>query len=117
MLMRDNEWGNATVTVLHDRSHDVGEHTTAADIIVTAVGNHSTYSLTKEMVSTGAVVIDVGISRINGKIVGDASKDVATKASYMTPCPGGVGPCTVAFLMRNTLIAARSQSYENRIAD
>lgn len=109
MLMRENEWGNATVTVCHDRTHDLSDHTLAADIIVTAVGNHSVYSLTKEMVSPGAVVIDVGISRINGKVVGDATESVATKASYLTPCPGGVGPITCSMLMKNTLIAARQQ--------
>jgi methylenetetrahydrofolate dehydrogenase (NADP+)/methenyltetrahydrofolate cyclohydrolase len=109
MLMRDNEWGNATVTVCHDQTTELGEHTRAADIVVTAVGKPDVYTLTKEMIRPGAVVIDVGISRVNGKIRGDADADIGEKTSYLTPCPGGVGPITVSFLMRNTLIAARSQ--------
>jgi methylenetetrahydrofolate dehydrogenase (NADP+)/methenyltetrahydrofolate cyclohydrolase len=109
MLMRENEWGNATVTVCHDRTENFQYHTANADFVITAVGKPDVYRLRGNMIRGDAVVIDVGISRMNGKIIGDATEDVADFASYLTPCPGGVGPVTCAILMRNTLIAARSQ--------
>ena len=100
----------ATVTFCHNDSGEdkVEEYTKKADIIITAVGKRPRFKLTAEMVPQGAVVIDVGISRLpDNTIAGDAEKDVVEKASYLTPVPNGVGPLTVSFLLRNTVLAAR----------
>ena len=99
---------NATVSFLHSRTPDLGAYTREADIIVVAVGRPNT--LTADMVKSGAVVVDVGINRLEGrKVVGDVDfKAVAEKASLITPVPGGVGPMTIAMLLKNTLEAARS---------
>lgn len=95
---------NATVTICHSRTRDLAYETSRADILIAAVGRPEI--ITSDMVNEGAVVIDVGINRINGKLVGDVDfKGVSTKASYLTPVPGGVGPMTVAYLMKNTLTA------------
>ncbi|MBW2651250.1 MAG: bifunctional methylenetetrahydrofolate dehydrogenase/methenyltetrahydrofolate cyclohydrolase FolD, partial [Deltaproteobacteria bacterium] len=97
---------HATVTVCHTRTKDLPEVTRRAEILVAAAG--SSGMITGDMVRDGAVVIDVGISRLDtGKLVGDvAFADVCKKASYITPVPGGVGPMTIAMLLRNTLNAA-----------
>jgi methylenetetrahydrofolate dehydrogenase (NADP+) / methenyltetrahydrofolate cyclohydrolase len=101
---------DATVTVCHSRSRDLASLTREADIVVSAVGRRPHFSLTKEMIGEGAVVIDVGMNRLEGKLVGDAEfSGVAERASMITPVPGGVGPMTVAMLMENTLIAASMQ--------
>jgi methylenetetrahydrofolate dehydrogenase (NADP+)/methenyltetrahydrofolate cyclohydrolase len=99
---------NATVTVCHSRTKDLASHTRNADVIVVAVGRAK--FLTEDMVSEGAVVIDVGINRDeNGKLCGDVDFDaVEKKASLITPVPGGVGPMTITMLMRNTLRAAEN---------
>ncbi len=97
---------DATVTVCHSKTTNLEERCREADIVVTAVGDRSRFVLSKDMVKDGAVVIDVGIDRVDGRIVGDADTDVREKASYITPVPGGVGPMTVAMLLRNTVIAA-----------
>ena len=95
---------NATVTICHSKTKNLAEHTKKADILVAAVGKPKL--ITKEMVKEGAVVIDVGINRVNGKIVGDVDFDnVKDVAGYITPVPGGVGPMTIAMLMENTLKA------------
>jgi len=95
---------NATVTVCHSRTPDLGAETRRADILVSAVGRPGL--ITGEMVKPGAVVIDVGITRVGGKLFGDvAFESVARVASAVTPVPGGVGPMTVAMLLRNTLAA------------
>ena len=79
-------------------------------MLVTAVGRRPGFTLTRDMVKDGAVVIDVAMNRLHGKLVGDAEFDeVAAKASMITPVPGGVGPMTIAMLMENTLIAAALQ--------
>lgn len=93
---------NATVTIAHSKTKDLKEVTKKADILVVAVGKPK--FITKDMVKDGAVVIDVGINRIDGNIYGDVDFDeVSKKASYITPVPGGVGPLTIASLLENTL--------------
>jgi methylenetetrahydrofolate dehydrogenase (NADP+) / methenyltetrahydrofolate cyclohydrolase len=102
---------DATVTVCHSKSVDFLSLTRQADVLVTAVGRRPGFTLTRDMVKDGAVVIDVAMNRLHGRLVGDAEFDeVAEKASMITPVPGGVGPMTVAMLMENTLIAAALQS-------
>lgn len=94
----------ATVTICHSKTKNLAEHTKKADILVVAVGKPKL--ITKEMVKEGAVVIDVGINRVNGKIVGDVDfENVKEIAGFITPVPGGVGPMTIAMLMENTLKA------------
>ncbi len=97
----------ATVTVCNSRTKDLKAHTLAADIVVIAVG--VPYLLKEDMVKDGAIVIDVGINRLeNGKLVGDADfEGLKNKCSYLTPVPGGVGPMTIAMLLKNTIKAAK----------
>lgn len=98
---------NATVTTCHIFTKDLTSHTRRADILCIAVGKPNL--ITAEMVKEGAVVIDIGINRLeNGKLVGDIDfEGISKKASYITPVPGGVGPMTVACLMENTVKAAK----------
>jgi methylenetetrahydrofolate dehydrogenase (NADP+)/methenyltetrahydrofolate cyclohydrolase len=98
---------NATVTICHSRTKDLSNVTHRADILIAAVGK--AHMIKANMVKEGAVVIDVGVNRLdNGKLTGDVAFDeVAAKASYITPVPGGVGPMTIAMLMKNTLDAAK----------
>ncbi len=100
---------NATVTICHSRTKNLSEVTSGADILVAAVGRAN--FVTADMVREGAVVIDVGINRLdNGKLCGDVDFEaVAPKCSYITPVPGGVGPMTIAILMQNTVRAAESK--------
>ncbi len=106
MLMQKANGANATVTVCHSRSRDIGAITRQADIIVVAIGQAR--FLTKDMVRPGAVVVDVGINRTpDGKLVGDVDFDgVKEIASAITPVPGGIGPMTITMLLHNTLQAA-----------
>lgn len=100
---------NATVTLCHSRTQDLPKVTREADILIAAVGKPN--MVTQDMVKEGAVVIDVGINRVDGKLVGDvAFNEVEPKASLITPVPGGVGPMTIAMLMANTLKAFKTQS-------
>lgn len=101
---------NATVTICHSRTKDLKEETSMADILVVAIGKEK--FIKEDMVKKGAVVIDVGINRMeNGKICGDVDYDeVSKKASYITPVPGGVGPMTIAMLMNNVVKAAKEQN-------
>ncbi len=101
---------NATVTICHSKTKNLSAVTARADVLIAAVGKAR--MITANMVKNGAVVIDVGVNRMdNGKLAGDVAFDeVAAKASYITPVPGGVGPMTIAMLMKNTLDAARIQS-------
>lgn len=101
---------NGTVTVCHSRTKNLKEVCLRADILVAAVGRAN--FVTADMVKDGAVVIDVGINRLeNGKLCGDVNfAEVEPKASYITPVPGGVGPMTIATLMKNTLTAAKKQN-------
>jgi len=99
---------HATVTICHSRTRDLGEVTRRADILVAAVGNPGL--IHGDMVKPGAVVIDVGTNRVEGKWVGDVDYETAKdRAAAISPVPGGVGPMTIAMLLRNTLIAARLQ--------
>lgn len=101
---------NGTVTICHSKTKNLAEVCRRADILVAAVGRPN--FVTADMVKDGAVVIDVGINRLdNGKLCGDVKFDeVSEKAAYITPVPGGVGPMTIAMLMKNTLTAARIQN-------
>jgi methylenetetrahydrofolate dehydrogenase (NADP+)/methenyltetrahydrofolate cyclohydrolase len=102
---------DATVTVCHSKSTELSSLTRQADILVTAVGRRPNFTVTADMVKEGAVVVDVAMNRVDGKLVGDVDyREVSEKASYITPVPGGVGPMTVVMLMRNTLIAAEKQN-------
>jgi methylenetetrahydrofolate dehydrogenase (NADP+)/methenyltetrahydrofolate cyclohydrolase len=117
MLSRENETGKATTTICHKYTKDLTKHTIDADILVIAVGLPRL--ITGHMVKEGAVVIDVGMNRIPDPssekgymLVGDCEyESVAAKASWITPVPGGVGPMTVAMLMKNTLLAAKNSIY------
>jgi methylenetetrahydrofolate dehydrogenase (NADP+)/methenyltetrahydrofolate cyclohydrolase len=95
---------HATVTICHSRTADLAAETRRADILIAAVGRARL--ITGDMVKPGAIVIDVGINRVDGKLVGDVDFDTASQvASAISPVPGGVGPMTVAMLLRNTLQA------------
>lgn len=100
---------NATVTVCHSRTKNIGEITKNADVIISAIGKPK--FLKGDMVKEGTVVIDVGINRLeDGSIVGDVDFDeVSKKASYITPVPGGVGPMTIAMLLNNVVKATKIQ--------
>lgn len=99
---------NATVTMCHSRTADLGAETRRADILVAAVGRPEV--IKADMVKGGVAVIDVGVNRVEGRLVGDvAFEEVSRKASAITPVPGGVGPMTIAMLMKNTLRAAQME--------
>lgn len=99
---------NATVTVCHTRTKDVGAHCRSADVVVVAVGRAK--FLTSEMVAENSIVIDVGMNRVEGKLTGDADFEaLSSKVKFITPVPGGVGPMTVAMLMENTFLAAKQR--------
>ena len=101
LLLREN----CTVTVCHSRTANLAEHTRRADILVAAVGKAGL--ITGDMVKPGAVVIDVGINRVDGKVRGDVDFDsVSAVAGWITPVPGGVGKMTITMLLQNTLEAA-----------
>jgi methylenetetrahydrofolate dehydrogenase (NADP+)/methenyltetrahydrofolate cyclohydrolase len=98
---------NATVTLCHSRTPDLASVTRLADILIVAIGRPR--FVTAEMVKPGAAVIDVGINRTDGGVVGDVDfAAVSQVAGAITPVPGGVGPLTIAMLLRNTLAAAES---------
>ena len=113
MLFAKSAGGNATTTVCHSRTEDLASHTRRADVVVAAAGRPE--FITGDMVSEGAVVIDVGINRVerdgDSELVGDVAYDeVAEKAAAITPVPGGVGPMTRAMLLYNTVKAASAES-------
>ena len=113
LLSQSKEFCNATVTLAHSRTLNLNELTLDADVIISAIGRPE--FLTENMVKEGSIIIDVGISRVKDdnsnkgyKIVGDVDfKNVSKKTSFITPVPGGVGPMTIAMLLRNTLLACR----------
>ncbi len=106
MLLLQN---NATVTVAHSRTQDLKSVTSRADILVAAVGIKE--FITGDMIKSGAVVIDVGMNRYDGKLYGDVNfGEACEKASYITPVPGGVGPMTIAMLLSNTVAAAEKNA-------
>jgi len=116
MLSQKSELGNATVTLCHTGTVDVAEHTRRADIVVAAAGRPNT--ITADMVKPGAVIVDVGVNRIEDasrkrgyRLVGDADFDgLLDKASAITPVPGGVGPMTITMLLYNTVESARRRA-------
>jgi methylenetetrahydrofolate dehydrogenase (NADP+)/methenyltetrahydrofolate cyclohydrolase len=111
LLARD-----ATVTITHSKTKDLREIVRRADILVAAVGRPN--FVTADMVKDGAVVIDVGINRLDSGLVGDVDTDAAAqKASWITPVPGGVGPMTIAMLLHNTLSAAAIQQKKEEGCD
>lgn len=98
---------NATVTICHSKTKNLNEKLRSADLVVTAVGNRQRFTLTGEMIKEGAIVVDVGTTRLNNKLVGDADfESVKQRASWITPVPGGVGLMTRAMLLKNTVTAA-----------
>jgi len=106
---------NATVIACHSRTKNLTELCQAADIVITAVGNRNKFTLTPEMIKEGAIVIDVAISRFQEKLVGDSDfEEIIQKASFATPVPGGVGPMTVAMLLKNTITATSLSSQIGR---
>ena len=115
LLSRKSEYGNATVTLCHSRTKNLKELCLQADIIIAAIGKM--HFVSADMVKEGAVVIDVGIHRVKSdktksgwKLHGDVDFDaVASKCSYITPVPGGVGPMTIISLLQNTLQAAKTK--------
>jgi methylenetetrahydrofolate dehydrogenase (NADP+)/methenyltetrahydrofolate cyclohydrolase len=117
LLERNSNPGNCTVTVCHSRTKNIEEVAHRADILIAAIGQPE--FVTAGMVKSGAVVIDVGITRIKSletksgfRLVGDVLfDDVAPKCSYITPVPGGVGPMTITALLKNTLAASRKEIY------
>lgn len=117
LLSRKAKVGNCTVTLAHSRTKDLKAETLRADIIIAAIGRAN--FLTVDMVKDGAVIIDVGINRVDDtsrkrgyRLVGDVDfEGVSAKASYITPVPGGVGPMTVTSLMMNTLKASKKEIY------
>lgn len=117
MLSRENSSGKATTTICHKYTKDITRHTIDADILIVAAGQPGL--IKAEMVKEGVVIIDVGINRVADettekgyKLVGDCDfEGLREKASWITPVPGGVGPMTVAMLMKNTLLAAKKSIY------
>jgi len=113
MLVQKNKTGNATVTVCHTRTKDLSAHTRRADIVIAAAGRANT--ITADMIKTGAVVIDVGVNRVEDatkrrgyRLVGDVDFErVKEKAGFITPVPGGVGPMTITMLLYNTVVSSR----------
>ena len=99
---------NASVMVCHSKTKNLIDKIKSADLIVTAVGNRERFALSSNMIKDGAIIVDVGISRLNGRPVGDVEdfESMKKKASWITPVPGGVGPMTIAMLLNNTVLAA-----------
>jgi len=121
LLLRKDKTGNATVTVCHSRTKDITFHTKQADIVIAAIGKPE--FITAEMIKDGAVVIDVGINRVDNAeaergyiLVGDVDfKEVSKKTSFITPVPGGVGPMTITMLMYNTILSATRYADKKRL--
>lgn len=118
LMAKNLKFANCTVTLCHSRTKDLKEHCLNADIIIAAIGKPD--FVTADMVKQGAVIIDVGINRVDDsslekgyKLVGDVDfEGCAPKCSYITPVPGGVGPMTIASLLKNTLLAAKKEIYK-----
>ena len=116
LMARNNNPGNCTVTLTHSKTQNLKEITKTADILIVALGKAE--FVTTDMVKDGVCIIDVGITRVKSdktksgwKLLGDVSYDeVKDKCSFITPVPGGVGPMTIAMLLKNTLIATKSKS-------
>lgn len=118
LMAKNSKYANCTVTLCHSKTKDLKAICLNADIIIAAIGRPD--YVTADMVKQGAVIIDVGINRVDDnsnpkgyKLVGDVKFDeVAPKCSYITPVPGGVGPMTIASLLKNTLLAAKKEIYK-----
>lgn len=111
LLVQKGPRGDATVTICHSRTPNLPEIARQADVLIAAIGQAE--FVTADMVKPGAIVVDVGMNRREGKLVGDVDFAAASEiASWITPVPGGVGPLTVAMLLKNTLTAARGLSGE-----
>ncbi|MBP7808056.1 MAG: bifunctional methylenetetrahydrofolate dehydrogenase/methenyltetrahydrofolate cyclohydrolase FolD [Bacteroidia bacterium] len=118
LMAKNSKFANCTVTLCHSRTKDLKAHCLNADIIIAAIGKPN--FVTADMVKQGCVIIDVGINRVDDaslpkgyKLVGDVDFDnCAPKCSYITPVPGGVGPMTIASLLKNTLLAAKKEIYK-----
>jgi methylenetetrahydrofolate dehydrogenase (NADP+) / methenyltetrahydrofolate cyclohydrolase len=118
LMAKNTSLGNCTVTLCHSKTQDLKSYTASADILICALGSPD--FITADMVKEGAVVIDVGTTRVASletktgfKLKGDVKFDeVAPKCSYITPVPGGVGPMTIASLLKNTLLAAKKEIYK-----
>ena len=106
LLTRRSE--NSTTTLCHTGTRDLAAHTRTADVVIAAAGVPGL--ITADMVKPGAAVLDVGVSRVDGKIAGDVAADVASVAGHLTPNPGGVGPMTRAMLLTNVVAAAERQA-------
>lgn len=112
LLIQRGLGADATVTICHSRTQNLNEIVKTADIVIAAIGKPE--FVTADMVKPGAIVIDVGINRVDDRLVGDVDYEgVKEVASAITPVPGGVGPMTIAMLLKNTLTAARIQSDSN----
>ncbi|MDC3394916.1 bifunctional 5,10-methylene-tetrahydrofolate dehydrogenase/5,10-methylene-tetrahydrofolate cyclohydrolase, partial [Flavobacteriales bacterium] len=117
LMARNNYPGNCTVTLTHSRTKNLNEITKTADILIVALGKAE--FVTTDMVKQGVTIIDVGITRVKSdktksgwKLLGDVDfEDVKNKCSYITPVPGGVGPMTIAILLKNTLLSAKRVIY------
>jgi|TARA_B110000263_G_scaffold139184_1_gene120690 methylenetetrahydrofolate dehydrogenase (NADP+)/methenyltetrahydrofolate cyclohydrolase len=115
LMARNNQPGNSTVTIVHSKSKNIKEICLKADILIVALGIAN--FITTDMVQKGVCIVDVGITRIQSdktksgwKLIGDVDFDnVSHKCSYITPVPGGVGPMTIAMLLKNTLLASKSK--------
>jgi len=118
LMARNNKMGNCTVTLTHSRTKNLEEISRSADILIVALGKPE--FVTADMVKEGAVIVDVGITRVKSdktksgwKLKGDVAFDeVAPKCSFITPVPGGVGPMTIASLLKNTLLSAEKKIYK-----
>ncbi len=121
LLLRKDKTGNATVTICHSKTKDISFHTKQADIVIAAIGKPEFISA--EMIKDDAIVIDVGINRVDNSeaergyiLVGDVDfKGVSKKTSYITPVPGGVGPMTITMLMYNTILSATRYAEKKRM--
>ena len=121
LLLRKDKIGNATVTICHSKTKDISFHTKQADIVIAAIGKPE--FITAEMIKENAIVIDVGINRVENSeaergyiLVGDVDfKEVSKKTSFITPVPGGVGPMTITMLMYNTILSATRYSERKRL--
>jgi methylenetetrahydrofolate dehydrogenase (NADP+)/methenyltetrahydrofolate cyclohydrolase len=102
---------DATVTICHSKTNNLKEICRQADVLITGIGHRAQFTVGADMIKPGAAVVDVGISSVGGKFMGDVDFDGANQiASYVTPVPGGVGPMTIAMLLYNTLLAACLQN-------
>lgn len=105
---------DATVTICHSKTNNLKEICRQADVLITGIGHRAEFTVGPDMIKSGAAVVDVGISNVNGKLMGDVDFEAVSQvAAYITPVPGGVGPMTIAMLLYNTVLAACLQNRIN----